>query len=78
MAKWFPILTVMSLLVALIVGVAVYFTGMQVIVNTALDWKNSWFVIAVQSAWFFSCLFAAIYGLELLFAKAKLHFTSAA
>lgn len=77
MTKWFPLITAMSLSLALILGVMIYFSGMQVIVNTASDLKNSWLVIMMHVLWFFSCLFVAIYAVESLLTKVKMHFTRA-
>ncbi len=77
MTKWFPLITAISLSLALVLGVMVYFIGMQAIVITASDWKNSWLVIMMHVLWFFSCLFVAIYSIESFLIKVKVHFTRA-
>ncbi|GMQ48239.1 hypothetical protein [Vibrio sp. 10N] len=77
MTKWFPLIAVMSLSLALILGVTIYFFGMQAIVTTASEWKNSWLVIMMHLLWFFSCLFIAIYSIESFLTKVKMHFTRA-
>ncbi|SEF55853.1 hypothetical protein [Vibrio hangzhouensis] len=77
MSKWLPLFTAVSLAFAISIGVFIYFSGLQLIVYSAPEWKNSWLAIAGQSLWFFSCLFAAIYGIEYALQKAKLHFSGA-
>lgn len=77
MSKWFPLFAAVSLAFAISIGVLVYFSGMQLIVYSTEEWKNGWLVIAGQSLWFFSCLFAAIYGIEYALQKAKPHFSGA-
>ncbi|WP_112479669.1 hypothetical protein [Vibrio variabilis] len=77
MTKWFPLITAMFLSLALILGVMIYFFGMQAIVSTASEWKNSWLVIMMHVLWFFSCLFVAIYSIESFLTKVKMHFTRA-
>lgn len=77
MSKWYPIVFAIALSCVLIAGVYAFFSGVQLIVFKAPEWKNHWLVITGMGAWLLACLFAAIYTLEYVSNKAKAHLTGA-
>ncbi|EDL55697.1 hypothetical protein HOP38_19180 [Vibrio mediterranei] len=77
MPKWITLLMVFGFIALVFLSIMAYFFGMQLIVYTASEWKNSWLVIAGQLVWFFFCLSLAIGVLDRTLKKTKMHFTRA-
>ncbi|WP_240206406.1 hypothetical protein [Vibrio sp. CyArs1] len=75
--KWITFLMVFGFIALVFLSIIAYFLGMQLIVYTASEWKNSWLVITGQLVWFFFCLSLAISVLDKTLKKSKMHFTSA-
>ncbi len=77
MSKWYPVVFAISLICVLSAGIYTFFLGVQLIVFQAPEWKNHWLTITGMSAWLLACLFAAMYALEYVSSKAKMHLTGA-
>ncbi|OIN24283.1 hypothetical protein [Vibrio barjaei] len=77
MPKWITLLMVFWFITLVFLSIIAYFLGMQLIVYTASEWKNSWLVIGGQLVWFFFCLSLAIGVLDRTLKKSKMHFTRA-
>ncbi len=77
MPKWYPVAFIFALSIALALTLYLFFSGIQLIVFTWYEWRNSWLMIAGMSAWMFTCIFVLFCGVEYMIGKAKLHLNSA-
>ena len=73
MLKVQPIASAAVVLITLLVTVFSFFFGLQGIVFSLEEWKNSWVVIAILAGWLIVCMFFAIYTSERCIRSLKMH-----
>lgn len=77
MLKFQPLLFSGVVAVLLALSVFLFFAGMQGLVFSLEDSKNSWVVIALLGGWLFACMFFAIYSSERCIRSLKVHLNEA-
>jgi uncharacterized membrane protein len=77
MLKVQPFASAAVVLITLLASVFSFFFGLQNIVLSLEEWKNSWIVISILAGWLIICMFFAIYTSERCIYSIKMHLNEA-